>query len=469
MGLLGTRTRSVVGLDIEPGFIAAAQASNGGQHPTLERAATGPLQPGLFHEGEVTDVDGLADQLRTFFRDNDLPKVVRLGVASQKVVVRLIELPATVMEREEELDQAVRFQAQEELPMPLEQAVLDHRVVEKFSDGENTLVRVLMVAARRDTVEHILAVARKAGLNTQLIDLSAFAIVRALYVPPHGQTADGQAHGSGNGAQQQAQADAAAADAGGARPSGDTAGSLAGAALEPAGEAVVSGDVTYTPADASQQPAQQPEQAAGHDPLKHLLPDQGADAQAAQATEMPSIQPSGEVGQTATLYCHVSGLTNLAIATGADCVFTRVLQNSVESMAAALAEQKGLTLEHARQWLRHVGLEKDVGAIEGEGDIVAAAREVLQSGAHKTADEVRLSLEYYQTSVANAQPVERVVLAGQVIAIPGFAPVLEREVGLAVEPRSLGALDVRPGALDGVDGSQLTVAAGLAIDEVRAA
>ena len=131
MGLFKPKTRSVVGLDIEPGFVAAAEFSAG-----KARAGAGghrDLGPGLFHEGEVVDVDGLAERLRAFFREHDLPKRVRLGVASQKIAVRVIELPA--IENEQELDAAVRFQAQEELPMPLEQAVLDHRVLERIDDG----------------------------------------------------------------------------------------------------------------------------------------------------------------------------------------------------------------------------------------------------------------------------------------------------------------------------------------------
>ena len=196
MGLLKQKARSVVGLDIEPGFMAAAEFSKGNR-PTLQRAATSSLAPGLFHEGEVTNVDGLAAQLRTFFRDNGLPKVVRLGVASQKIVVRVIELPD--IEGKEELDAAVRFQAQEELPMPLEQAVLDHRVLERFHDGETTRMRVLMVAVRREAIDHLLSAARKAGLDPQIIDLSAFAIVRALYVPPTAQAlTNGNANGDGH-------------------------------------------------------------------------------------------------------------------------------------------------------------------------------------------------------------------------------------------------------------------------------
>ena len=145
------------------------------------RAATTSLGPGLFHEGEVVDVDALADRLRAFFREHDLPKKVRLGVASQKMAVRVMELPA--IDDEQELDAAIRFQAQEELPMPVEQAVLDHRLLERIDDEQGGRMRILVVAARRDSVEHLLAAARRAGLTPELVDLSAFAMIRALYMP----------------------------------------------------------------------------------------------------------------------------------------------------------------------------------------------------------------------------------------------------------------------------------------------
>src|SRR5688500_11674982 len=181
MGILDSRTRSVVGLDIEPGFLAAAECTGSGK-PALIRAATETLGPGLFHEGEVVDVDGLADRVKAFFRENDLPKRIRLGVASQKIALRVLELPA--IDNEQELEAAIRFQAQEELPMPLEQAVLDYHVLDRVDNGEGGRMRVVVVGARRDSVEHLLAVARKAGLQPELVDLSAFAMIRALYVKP---------------------------------------------------------------------------------------------------------------------------------------------------------------------------------------------------------------------------------------------------------------------------------------------
>jgi type IV pilus assembly protein PilM len=390
MGILDSRTRSIVGLDIEPGFLAAAEFSSGGK-PALMRAATETLGPGLFHEGEVVDVDGLADRVKAFFREHDLPKRIRLGVASQKIALRVLELPA--IDNEQELEAAIRFQAQEELPMPLEQAVLDYHVLERVDNGEGGRMRVVVVGARRDSVEHLLAVARKAGLQPELVDLSAFAMIRALYVPPG-----------------------------------------------PSPQELASADFSG-------------------------VPELGLDGQPIE-TDLPDTSPAEAASEGATLYCYFGGLTNLAIGVGKDCVFNRVLQNGVESMAATLAERRGLTLDHSREWLRYVGMERDIDNLEGEREIVAEAREVLTASARRIADEIRLSIEYYHTTVPDARRVETTVMAGPGIAIEGLPSFFETELGMPVHPRSMGQVEVNPGALDGVEAAELTVATGLALDEV---
>jgi type IV pilus assembly protein PilM len=388
MGILDSRTRSIVGLDIEPGFLAAAEFSGSGK-PQLVRAATESLGPGLFHEGEVVDVDGLADRVKAFFREHDLPKRIRLGVASQKIALRVLELPA--IENDQELEAAIRFQAQEELPMPLEQAVLDYHVLDRVDNGEGGRMRVVVVGARRDTVEHLLAVARKAGLQPELVDLSAFAMIRALYVPP-----------------------------------GPTPQELA---------------------------------SADFSGVQELGPD-------GRPLETETLEPVAALPEPATLYCYFGGLTNLAIGVGESCVFNRVLQNGVESMAATLAERRGLTLDHSREWLRYVGMERGLEGLEGEREIVAEAREVLTAGARRIADEIRLSIEYYHTTVPDARRVEATVMAGPGIAIEGLPSFFETELGMPVQPRSMGQVEVQPGALDGVEAAELTIATGLALDEV---
>src|SRR5262249_58610232 len=136
---------SVVGLDIETGSIAATEVRGNGPRQVGGTAIVA-LEPGVMSDGEVQDSDALAAALRGLFARNKLGKAVRLGVANQRVVVRTIQLP--LIEDEEELDTAIRFRAQADIPMPLDEAVLDHRVISKGNgpEGEKQM-QVVAVAA----------------------------------------------------------------------------------------------------------------------------------------------------------------------------------------------------------------------------------------------------------------------------------------------------------------------------------
>lgn len=232
--------------------------------------------------------------------------------------------------------------------MPLDSAVLDFQPLELVETEAGMRRRVLLVAARRDMIDRILAAVRGAGLRVEGVDLSAFAMVRALYRK---------------------------------------------------GEAE-----------------------------EHVL------------------------------YLSVAGMTNLAMAQGSTCLFTRSSGGGLEALAVELAERRGLTLEHARAWLVHVGLDRPVELIDGEEDIVTEAREVLVEGIRRIAAEVRASLDF-QHAQGGGGLISRVVLTGPAIAVPGFAEALGIELGLPVEAGHLS------GAPDDLEPGRLTVAAGLAIEE----
>ncbi len=169
----------VVGLDIEAGSIAATEvAANGSLRVT--GSAIGPLEPGAFHEGEVLDPDRLAAALKSLFAEHKLPKRVRLGIGNQRLVVRTLRLPA--IENPKEMEAAIRFQAQEQVPMPLDQAVLEHQVVGGVAAEEGGMahVDVVVVAARREMVASFVEPIRRAGLDPVGVDLAAFGMIRAL-------------------------------------------------------------------------------------------------------------------------------------------------------------------------------------------------------------------------------------------------------------------------------------------------
>ena len=370
-----SKQKSVVGLDLEAGSVAATEVGADGSR-RVSQIAIAPLGGGVIKEGEIAEPEALSAALRSLFAEHKLSKSVRLGVANQRVSVRSFRLP--LIEDEKELETAVRFQAQEHLPMPLDQAVLDHRVVARFTNEDGSRgMEVVAVAARRDMVTNLLGAVRGAGLRPVGIDLSAFALIRALARDASGESIDPngaapEANGNGNGDEPSA------------------------------------------------------------------------------APHVPTV-----------LYCNLGDVTNLAVARGSTCLFTRISPFGVEAIAERLAERRTLSLEHARQWLVHVGVERPVLEIEGDQEIVTATREVLEEGASKLADEMRLSLEFYGAQ-EGVPGVERIVVAGPGSTIPGLTDRLAS--GLGSQPLSIA----RPSALAqlGDDAAaRLTISYGLALEE----
>jgi type IV pilus assembly protein PilM len=125
----------------------------------------------------------LADALRAFFRKHKLPRQgVRLGIANNRIGVRILEIAG--IDDVKQLENAIRYRAQEALPIPIEEAVLDYHVLGERVDDEGTKIRkVLLVVAYRELIDRYVAACKKAGIRLAGIDLEAFALLRALGEP----------------------------------------------------------------------------------------------------------------------------------------------------------------------------------------------------------------------------------------------------------------------------------------------
>jgi type IV pilus assembly protein PilM len=178
------RGKQLVGLKVGASQVAAARVVNNGA-AELVQVARAELPPGLVVGGELRDPDALGDFLRAFFKEHRLPtKGVRLGLSNNRIGVRSFEIAG--IHDPKQLANAIRFRAQESLPIPIEEAVLDYRVLGegRTEEGEATR-RILLVVAYRDLVDRYVAACRRAGLTLAGIDLEAFALLRSL-APPRG-------------------------------------------------------------------------------------------------------------------------------------------------------------------------------------------------------------------------------------------------------------------------------------------
>lgn len=353
--------KSLVGLEIEAGSVAAAEVHvNGGAR--LTGAAIAPLPAGAFHDGEVADPEAVAATLKSLFAKNKLSPRVRLGIANQRVVVRTMRLP--MIDDPGQLEAAVRFEAEEQIPMPIEQAVLDYRVVGGSGQtaDEAPKIDVIVVAARRELIDSSLGPLRDAGLQPVGVDLSAFGLIRAL------------------------------------------TGAWAAA------------------------------------------PQTTADGNAATP---PTV-----------LCCNVGDITNLAVAKGSSCLFTRVSPAGLGDIVGSLSGSTGLAPEHARMWLSHVGLAQPVEQIAGDPALISQVRTALEEGASALLDELRLSLDFYGAQEESA-PVERVLLSGPAATIPGLAEWMAPVLGIPVEAPLPQALS----GFDSASAARLTLSYGLALEE----
>ncbi len=168
---------TVVGLEIDPGHIAAAEVAVNGSI-AVKRGAVAPLRPGLLRDGEAQDPAGLAEALKAFFAEHELPNRVRLGIANQRIVVRSLDLPVTPDPKA--LQALVEAEAPDHIPMPMDEADVDFQSLGIVTTPSGPRSRVVIVAVRRDMVDRLAHACRDAGLRLEGIDLSAFAMVRAL-------------------------------------------------------------------------------------------------------------------------------------------------------------------------------------------------------------------------------------------------------------------------------------------------
>ena len=185
----GHTPKKLVGLKIGASQIAAARVSNNGSIE-LHSVARETLEDGIVVGGELRNPDALSAALKDFFRKNKLPrKGIRLGIANNRIGVRAFDIVG--IDDPKQLANAIHFRAQEALPIPIDEAVLDYQVLGEHTDEDGVTTRkILLVVAYRELIDRYVAACKKAGLTLAGIDLEAFALLRALAPPQDGTAAN---------------------------------------------------------------------------------------------------------------------------------------------------------------------------------------------------------------------------------------------------------------------------------------
>jgi type IV pilus assembly protein PilM len=169
-----------IGLDIGSSAVRAAEIEVRPGRRILRRYAQVGLPAGFVVDGEVVNQIGVAEALRRLWADGAFTSNrVVLGVSGPRVFVRQADVPS--MSRED-MRSSLRFNAQELVPIALEETSFDFSVLEQSGaeGGSEAKARILLVAAHHDVLRTYLAVLKMAGLSAVAMDSSALALVRAV-------------------------------------------------------------------------------------------------------------------------------------------------------------------------------------------------------------------------------------------------------------------------------------------------
>ncbi|WP_225754487.1 type IV pilus assembly protein PilM [Actinotalea sp. Marseille-Q4924] len=176
----------VIGLDIGTTSVRAAEVvgGRGRQGGTLVRYGEVALPPGAVRDGEVADQPTVTAALKQLWAGAKFStRQVNIGIGNQRVVVREMELPWMPLPQ---LKASLPFQVQEMLPMSTDEALLDFYPTGEVTTAAGRMVQGMLVAATKDTVRANVMAVESAGLRPQLVDLSPFALMRAVV---HGEMA----------------------------------------------------------------------------------------------------------------------------------------------------------------------------------------------------------------------------------------------------------------------------------------
>lgn len=112
-------------------------------------------------------ISGLRDELKLKYSP------VNYAIAGQNIFARFVKLPTVA---EEKVEQIIGFEAQQNVPFPIEEVVWDYQLVGGSKDGQ---VEVVLVAIKADLLDDLNEVAQSGGFSTQVVDAAPMALYNA--------------------------------------------------------------------------------------------------------------------------------------------------------------------------------------------------------------------------------------------------------------------------------------------------
>ncbi|MGY1550219.1 type IV pilus assembly protein PilM [Microbacterium sp. A588] len=148
------------------------------ERPKLSKFAAVTVPEGTIFDGEIIDERRGVAAIKDLWKAGGFTtnKVV-FGISNRKVVVREVVLPDIAGARRKA---ALRFAVEGQVPIDLDDAILDFLPLRSVTDNHDQKQEGLLVATARSSLEATVNSIEKAGRYVDAIDFSGFALLRTL-------------------------------------------------------------------------------------------------------------------------------------------------------------------------------------------------------------------------------------------------------------------------------------------------
>lgn len=174
------------GLDISDLSLKIAAVEKKGKGLQLVSFGECGIPPGVMKEGEVQDEAGLVKAIQQILTQVKGKKIKTKNVVcclpEEKSFLDVLQLPFLP---EGELRQAVSFEAENYIPVPLDEVYFDFEILQPPAlsapvAGQPKIQEILIAATSKRIVDSYFSALKKAGLLPQVMEIEPLAIVRAL-------------------------------------------------------------------------------------------------------------------------------------------------------------------------------------------------------------------------------------------------------------------------------------------------
>lgn len=168
------------GLGISDLSLKIVSLEKKGKFLSLDSWRETEIKPGIIKEGEIKDEKALSEIIKdSLGRVRGKKLKTRNVVASlpeKKAFLQVIQMPKM---KEEELKTAVPFEAENYIPLPIEEVYLDFQVIPSVN-GHSDHLDILIAALPREITNSYVLSLKKAGLSPRALEIESQSISRAL-------------------------------------------------------------------------------------------------------------------------------------------------------------------------------------------------------------------------------------------------------------------------------------------------